>query len=147
MKAWRAGLAAAGIALALFGLFRLVTETPPLDLLFLALWLAGALVVHDGLLSPGVVGVGTLLRRFVPDRARRYVQAGLIASGMVTVIAVPMIYLRGSQPAVKALLLRDYGLNLALLVSLIAAVCLVLYVRRVVADRKAAETTRAPRGD
>ena len=38
-------------------------------------------------------------------------------SALITVIAVPMIFLRGSQPAVKALLLRDYGVNLILIIA------------------------------
>ncbi len=135
MKAWRIVLTATGLALALFGVFRLVTEIPLLNLLFLALWLAAAIAIHDGVLSPAVVAVGWTLRRFVPDRARRYLQIALIASGLVTVVALPMIFLRGSQPAVKALLLRDYAGNLSLLIGLIAAAALALYALRVARDR------------
>lgn len=135
MKAWRILLAGAGVTLALFGVFRLVSEIPFHNLVFLALWLAAALVIHDGLLSPAVASVGWLLRRFVPDRGRRYLQVALIVSGLVTVIAIPMIYLRGSQPAVKALLLRNYGGNLSLLIGIIAVVSLALYAVRVARDR------------
>jgi len=135
VKAWRIVLAAAGIALALFGVFRLVTGTPVYALLMLGVWLVAALIIHDGVLSPAVVAVGWLLRRFVPDRARRHLQLALILGGLVTVIALPMIYLRGSQPAVKALLLRNYGANLALIIAVIAAVTLVLYATRVARDR------------
>ncbi len=46
-----------------------------------------------------------------------------------------MIYLRGSQPAVKAMLLRNYGANLSLLIGIIAVVSLVLYAVRVARDR------------
>ena len=109
MKAWRIIFAVSGILLLLFGAFRFLTEISWHNLFVLALWMIGAIVVHDGLLSPVVVGVGFVLRRYVPDRARRYLQMGLIMAGLVTVIALPMIYLRGSQPAVKALLLRNYG--------------------------------------
>ena len=73
------------------------------------------------------VGLGSLLRRFVPDRGRRYLQAALLMGALVTVVALPMIYLRGSQPPVKALLLRNYGLNLTLILGLIAAITLSLY--------------------
>lgn len=137
MKAWRIVLAVAGIALGAFGVFRLLTEIPPPNLLILAGWLAAALIIHDVLLEPSVVGVGWLLRRFVPDRGRRFLQLALIMIALATVIAVPMIFLRGSQPAVKALLLRDYGANLIMIVGVIAVVSLILYAVRVARDRSA----------
>jgi hypothetical protein len=137
MKAWRIVLTIAGIALGAFGVFRLVTEIPPHSLLILVVWLVAALIIHDALLAPSVVGVGWLLRRFVPDRGRRYLQLALIMIAFVMVIAVPMILLRGSQPAVKALLLRDYGANLILIIGVTAMISLILYVLRVARDRSA----------
>ena len=103
MKAWRIMLAAAGISLGLFGIYCLVTEIPLSSLVALGVWLLAALLIHDGLLSPAVVGLGSLLRRFDPDRGRRYPQAALLMGALVTVVALPWIYLRGSQPPVKAL--------------------------------------------
>jgi hypothetical protein len=135
MKAWRIVLAVAGIALGAFGVFRLVTEIAPHSLLILAVWLVAALIIHDALLAPSVVGVGSLLRRFVPDRGRRYLQIALIMIALLTVIAVPMIFLRGSQPAVKALLLRNYGANLIMIIGIIAVLSLILYGVRVIRDR------------
>jgi type IV secretory pathway VirB3-like protein len=135
VKAWRIILAISGIVLALFGAFRLFTEVPFRSLVFIAVWMLAALMIHDGILSPLVVTVGWLLRRLVPDRARRFAQVGLIVSGLVTVIALPMIYLRGSQPAVKAILLRNYGANLTLIIGIVAVVTLALYAVRVARDR------------
>lgn len=138
MKAWRIIFASAGGALLIFGAFRLLTEIALPNLIALALWMAAAIVIHDGVLSPVVLGTGWFLRRHVPDRARRYLQTGLIVSGLLTVIAVPMIVLRNSQPAVKAMLLRNYGANLTLLIGLVAVVTLALYAVRVARDRGAA---------
>jgi hypothetical protein len=135
MRAWRIILAAAGIALLAFGVFRLFSEIPTHSLLILAVWLAAALVLHDAILEPSVVGVGWLLRRYVPDRGRRYVQIALIMIALATVIAVPMIFLRGSQPAAKALLLRNYGVNLIVIIGIIAIVSLILYAIRAARDR------------
>jgi hypothetical protein len=146
VRAWRIVLAAAGILLVVFGAARLLTEIPVRNLLFLGAWLVAALAIHDGILSPAVVGAGWLLRRFVPDRGRRYLQIALIMSGVVTVIALPMIYLQGSQPAVKAILLRDYTANLGLLVGLIGLVTLGLYAERVARDRSASDARRARSG-
>ncbi|HKX14255.1 MAG TPA: hypothetical protein VJN19_03605 [Propionibacteriaceae bacterium] len=134
MKAWRIILAVAGVALLAFGVFRLLSEIPTHSLLILAVWLAAALVLHDVILAPSVVGVGWLLRRYVPDRGRRYVQVALIMIALVTVIAIPMIFLRGSQPAVKALLLRNYGANLIVIIGVLAIVSLILYAVRVARD-------------
>ncbi len=144
MKTWRILFAVSGVLLLLFGVYRLGTEIPVRSLVFLAVWLVAALLIHDGLLSPAVVGVGWLLRRLVPDRARRYLQLALIISGLVTVVAVPMMYLRGSQPAVKALLLRDYGANLTLLLTFVGLVSLALYAVRVARDRSGPPASPVP---
>jgi hypothetical protein len=145
VKAWRIILAAAGISLGLFGIYRLFTQVPTSSLVALGVWLLAALLIHDGLLSPAVVGVGSLLRRFVPDRGRRYLQAALLTGALVTVVAIPMIYLRGSQPPVKALLLQNYGLNLTLILGLIAAITLSLYAVRIARASNSAEPDN--RGD
>ena len=137
MKAWRIILAAAGIALGAFGVFRLLTEIPTYSLVILAVWLVAALVIQDAILTPSVVGVGWLLRRYVPDRGRRYLQVALIMTALITELAVPMIFLRGSQPAVMALLLRNYGSNLILIIAIIAVISLILYAVRVARDRSA----------
>ena len=137
MKAWRIIVAAAGIALGAFGVFRLMSELPTYSLLILGVWLLAALVIQDAILAPSVVGVGWLLRRYVPDRGRRFLQVALIISGLIIVIAVPMIFLRGTQPAVKALLLRNYGFNLILIIAIIGVISLILYALRVARDRSA----------
>jgi hypothetical protein len=128
-------LAVTGIALGAFGVFRLVTEIPRHSLLILAVWLAAALIIHDAVLEPSVVGVGWLLRRHLSDPSRRYVQLALIMIAFVAVIATPMIFLRNTQPAEKALLLRNYGANLILIIAIIAVLSLILYAVRVARDR------------
>ena len=137
MTRTRLVIGAAGIALGGFGVFRLLTEISNYNLEVLFCWLVGALVIHDGILSPLVVSVGVALRRFVPDRARRYLQFGLIAGGLVTVIAIPMIYRRDSQPAVKAILQQNFGANLATLLAIVAGLAIMLYVAQLVRDRQA----------
>ena len=134
MKIWRIVLAVLGIGLGTYGISQLLTQIPPQSLVLLALWLIGALIIHDGLLSPAVVGVGAALRRYVPDRGRRYLQFGLIMAAMVTVIAVPMIYRAHTQPPAKALLLQDFGINLTVLLAAIGAGTLIAYAIRVSRD-------------
>ena len=128
-------LGAVGALLALFGGLRLATEIPGSQLLVLAVWLVGALVVHDAVLSPLIVGLGVLLHR-MPARLRRHVQAALVAGGIVTVVAIPLIYRAGSQPEVKAVLEQDYAVNLALLLVIIIGTAGLGYLVQVVRDRR-----------
>ncbi len=135
MKIWRIVLAVVGVGVGTYGIFQLLTQLPWQTLALLALWLIGALIIHDGLLSPAVIGVGAALRRYVPDRGRRYLQFGLIMAAMVTVIAVPMIYRANTQPPAKALLLQDFGINLTVLLAAIGGGTLIAYAIRVARDR------------
>ena len=102
----------------LYGIVNLGLHIPGQTLVWVAVWLIAAVIIHNGVLSPIVVGVSTLLRRHVPDRGRRYLQAGLIAAVPVTVIALPMIYRQGSQPPSKAMLLQNFTANLGLLLGI-----------------------------
>lgn len=139
----RRAFAAAGLALLAYGVARLFLVVALGDLLLLLAWMVGAVAIHDGLLSPVVLGAGAALRRWVPDRGRGYLQAALITGALITVVAVPLIYLEGSQPPEKAILLQHYGVNLTVLLALVAAVTLALYAVRVARDRRPA---RAPTG-
>jgi hypothetical protein len=134
MRPYRIGLVVAGALLLALGAFRLVTELASGDLVTLAVWLVVAVMLHDAVIAPLTVGVGFTLTR-VPERARRYLQGALIVAAMITVIALPLINRRDTQPLAKAILQRDYAGNLALLLGLTAAVALVLYAVRVVRDR------------
>ena len=136
MRAWRIGLAALGIAALVYGGGRLLTEIPRHSLVLLAGWLIAAVLIHDGLVSPVVLGVGWTLRRLVPDRGRRYLQAALIVSALVTIIAIPMMYRANRQPPSKAILRQDFGANLALLLAIIAVVTLIAYAVQVAHDRR-----------
>jgi hypothetical protein len=131
----RLALGAGGVLLALFGVFRLITQIPSADLLVLAIWLGAALLIHDGILSPAVVTLGWVISHVVPPRARRYLQAALIIGALVTVIAIPMIHRRDSQPKNKAILQQNFGGNLTLVLVVVAALSSVAYAIHVTRDR------------
>jgi nitrate reductase gamma subunit len=103
-------------------------------------------VLHDGILAPVVLGVGATLGR-LPRRARAFVQGGLLAGALITVIAVPMIYRRNSQPKVKAILQQNFGLNLVTLLAIVLAGTALLYVVRVLRDRQAVSATKTRPSD
>ena len=142
MKRTRIALATSGIGLALFGVFRLLTQVSVGSVAFLVLWLIGALVIHDGMIAPGTLGLATLIRRKVPPRGRRYLQGALISAAAVTVIGLPMIYRAHSQPKVKALLEQNFLANVALLWAVIAVVAFLGYVVQLVRDHASSATTR-----
>jgi len=135
VRKYRIALLTAGGLLLMLGSFRLGTELDAGDLVVLGVWLVAAVAIHDGFIAPIAIGAGVALTR-VPPRARRYLQGGLIVGALITVIAIPLIARRGTQPASKAILLRDYGANLALLLGLVVAVALVLYALRVVRHQR-----------
>jgi hypothetical protein len=142
VKVARIALAVVGIVLALYGAGRILFSVPPPLLVVLGAWMVGALLIQHGVVSPLVVAVGAGLRRLVPDRGRRFLQAGLIVAAMVTVVAIPLVARQGTQPPAKALLMQNYAANLTLLLGLIAGVTLVAYAVRVARDR----TQSAPAG-
>jgi hypothetical protein len=144
MLAWRVVLIVLGLAGIAYGVSQLLLHVTPADLLRLALWLVAALVLVELVLGPALVGAGWLLRRWVPDRGRRYLQTGLIIAAMITVIALPMIYLQGGQPPAKALLVQDYRVNLAVLVGLVAVGTGAAYAVRVARDRAGGHRRPAP---
>lgn len=133
MGKYRVALIAAGGLLLACGALRLVTHLDHSDLVALAVWMIVAVALHDFVIAPATVGTGVLLTH-VPPRARRYVQGALIAGALIAVIAIPLIGRRGTLPVVKAILLRDYAANLALLLGLTVAVAVLLYVVRVIHD-------------
>lgn len=136
----RVVIGVAGSVLAGFGAFRLVSEVPLRDLVVLGVWLGAAVVVHDAVLSPAILGLGVLVLK-VPARARTFVQGGLVAGGLVTAIAIPLILRAGSQPRAKALLEQDVGANLAMLLGVITAVAGTAYLLRLARGRHPSGST------
>lgn len=130
----RLPLGIAGIALLSFGAFRLLTEVPADMLVVLAIWLVAAVVIHDGVVSPLVIGVGWVLARVFQPRSRRYVQFALIVVALVTVVAIPLIYREDTQARAESMLLQNYLGNLTLLVGIVAALSLLAYAIRVARD-------------
>ena len=131
MGPWRLVLGILGVLVVLYGIVNLLVHIPIQTLAWVAVWMVAAVLIHHGVVSPVVIAVSSLLRRLIPDRGRRYLQATLIAAVPVTVIAIPLIYRQGSQPPSKALLLQNFTANLGVLLGIIGAACLVGYAIRV----------------
>jgi hypothetical protein len=138
----RLALGSAGVALILFGVFRIFQNSDRTNPKGLARWLIAAVVIHDGILVPSTMLIGFVLTHVFKARIRRYVQGALVASGLVTIIAIPLIDRRGSQPAVKALEQQNYGLHLEILLALVFLVAALAYLTQVLLDRRSAVNVR-----
>ncbi|MFI5809131.1 hypothetical protein [Streptomyces sp. NPDC051561] len=74
------------------------------DVVGVALWLGGAIVAHDALIAPVVLGVGLLLGGL---RAYGVVRGALLVAGCLTLVALPVLMRRGT-PANSSVLPLDY---------------------------------------
>ncbi|GGW24071.1 hypothetical protein [Streptomyces xantholiticus] len=108
-------LGAAGIALMTVGLSLLVTGGQFRDV---ALWLAGAVVLHDLLIAPLVLVIGLLLA-LLP--ARGLLRGAFVGAGCLTVIALPVLLAPGT-PRNPSVLPLDYPRNWLLSLAAVAAV-------------------------
>lgn len=93
----RITLGALGVLTIVYGTWRIVSTarlTRPMAVLE---WLVGAVVIHDGVIAPLTVLAGFALGRITAPRARRYAAGALVASALVTAVAVPLIYRRAAS--------------------------------------------------
>lgn len=69
-------------------------------------WVVGLNLAHDLILSPLVFGVGYVVHR------RRWLAGGLFVSGVVTLVAFPLVRGYGRRPGDPSAFPRDYGRGL-----------------------------------
>src|SRR6185369_12913081 len=107
-------------------------------------FLAAVLVGHDGLVLPAAIAVGLALTGRLPSRVRGPVTAGLYASLVVTLVALPFVLGRGRGADNPSALPRNYPLGwFWLLLAIWVTVAAVLVGRRLTRRRAAATRGRA----
>ena len=89
-------------------------------------------LAHDLLLAPAVVGVGYLVSRAVPARARAAVQTALIVTGMVLLVGLlPLMGTAGTRnPTIQPI---RYGPAIAAVIAVIwvaAAIAVLITTRQ-----------------
>ncbi|MET9480276.1 hypothetical protein [Streptomyces sp. NPDC006638] len=137
----RIALGSLGVAALGFGAYELFTLTRPGDPLDVALWLAGAVALHDGLLVPLVLGAGLFVGR---SRSRTALRGGLLTAGCLTLLALPLM-LRPGKPNNPTVLPLDYPVNWALALALTAvATACVAWATRPRHKRRAAAPPTPP---
>ncbi len=134
MTRTRVTIGIAGAALIAYGAWRILGTTRLTRPRTLALWLVGAVVLHDGILAPLTMTTGYVIGRIFRPRSRRYVAGALVTAAMITAVAAPLIHRRGRGPAGSTLEVRDYASNLVVLLGSVALVTTVAYLLRVLRD-------------
>jgi hypothetical protein len=93
------------MAFAVFGAFHDLGD----DFVGWGVWVVGADVAHDALLAPALCGMGLVLARLVPGGwVRAHLQAGLIASGVVLLVAWVPLRGWGGNPGNPTIRPLDY---------------------------------------
>ncbi|WP_327307861.1 hypothetical protein OG730_34230 [Streptomyces sp. NBC_01298] len=125
----RAACGALGVALLGYGVALLLRGGQYVDV---AIWLAGAVAVHDGFVAPLVLALGLLLTGL---RARTTVRGALIVAGSLTVVALPVL-LRPGSPNNPSVLPLDYPRNWLITLAAVAATAALLHLSRWVRGRR-----------
>ena len=142
MRRVQIGLIALGVALLIVGGVTLLDDVAPKNYVGILAWLAGAIILHDGVASFAVVGVGIAMRRLgrrfrVPLGAIIIVQGAIVLGAIMALIVFPEIIKKSIGRANPSILPLDYGLNLAVFYGvLIALTGAALAVYFVVARRQ-----------
>ena len=119
----RAALVAVGTLLIGYAVVGALAD-PDLRPTGVLLFLAGVLAGHDLVWMAVLLAVGALLARWVPERHRPVVRAGVISAATVTVVAVPLVLGFGRPPDDPSVLPLPYGRHLAIVLLLIAGATL-----------------------
>ena len=133
-RRWRTGLILFGIALLLIGAITLLNDVNPSSYVGIAIWLLGALVIHDGIAAFAIFGVSIVMRRAgrrIPLAVIAIVQAALVVAALFFVIVVPQILKKQIGTANPSILPLEYGMNLVLFYAGLAvatAVAITVYL-------------------
>ncbi|WP_291050929.1 hypothetical protein [Herbiconiux sp.] len=147
MRITRIVLVVIGVLGLLLGALVLVMKQDPAQIVGVGVWMIGAILLHDAILSPLVVGAGILVRktgRRLPYGILAIVQAGVVLAAILGLIVAPEIYAKTLGVANPTVLPLDYTLNLVLTwaaVAVLTAACCALYLAR--ARRRASGTAPA----
>lgn len=140
-QAVRGVLIGTGVLGLVWSAYVLTQTVAPLGALNVAIWLAAAIVLHDGILSPLAFGANFLLRlvgRRIPAAVLAVVQVAVVVGVVLTLMVLPEIKAKALGPRNPSVVPLDYTLNLAVMwvgLAVLAGIASVLVLR--VLDRRA----------
>ncbi|MFD1714399.1 hypothetical protein ACFSBZ_07960 [Amnibacterium flavum] len=118
MKAARAALILLGVGTVVGGAVQLLTTQRTDQIVGVAIWILGVIVVHDAVLSPIVLFVSLAMRRAgkrVPWAVLGLIEVALVIGAVVSLFVVPELFAQAKSPANPTILTGDYGLRLVVL--------------------------------
>ncbi|TIH36298.1 hypothetical protein [Subtercola vilae] len=136
----RAILIGVGVLGLLLGAIELVMKQTPIQIVGVAVWMLGAIILHDAILSPLVLGISVLARRAghrVSKGVLAIMQGAVVVGSIMTLLVVPEVYAKtlGPNPTV---LTFDYAQRLGvmwLVIAALTALTCILYTRRAAKNR------------
>jgi hypothetical protein len=125
VRRWQIALIALGLAFFVVGGITLLNDVNPKRYIGIAIWFAGALVIHDGIISFVVFGANIVMRKTggrlrIPLPAVLIVQGALVIAAIMTLIVVPAALKKSIGTGNATLLPLDYGLHLLVFYGVLA---------------------------
>lgn len=121
-------LGSIGIGLCAIGAASALTDLAPGQLIGLAVWLAAAVVVHDGIIAPATAGLSTLLERRgsrLRAASRGVIRVGFVVAAVLSLVVVPQVVAQSFGNPNPTVLPGPYAARLAWSLVSIALVTVV----------------------
>lgn len=121
---WRIALIAVGLGLVGIGGLVMLDTVSPGRYLGILIWMAGAIIVHDGIIAPIVFAIGFAMRkagRRIPVGVIAIIQAAIVVGAIVSLIVFPEVIKKSIGTQNPTVLPLDYGFNLVVFYVVIAA--------------------------
>ena len=128
-----------GVVTAVIGGIVLLNDIPPRQYPAIIAWLVAVLIAHDVVIAGVVFAVAFAGRRAegrMPHRAILMAQGALAVGGIMALLVVPEIVKKAAGTANPSVLPLDYGINLAILLVVLAVVASAAIVLHGLVDRQ-----------
>lgn len=118
----RMAIGALGVLVGIYGAYLWLSRQELAQIKNAFIWLAGGAILHDAVISMGVIAVAALASRVVPTVAKAPIAVGAIVLGSVTLLAVPMLGRFGEKADNPTLLDRNYTAGWLLVAGVVVGV-------------------------
>lgn len=129
MREIRAALLAVGVGVGLWGAW-LMHDFTSTQLVSVAVFLVGGVILHDAILAPLTVGIGVLGARLLPSHFRAAAAIGFLLWGTLTLAFFNVLSGQGGKPDNMTVLNRPYALSWFVLTAVLAAAVVIAALRR-----------------